>query len=272
MTNTKKQLAGDVAIVTGAGSGFGRAIALALAGAGAAVAVMGRRAAPIEAVAKEINETGGRAIAVTCDVVQRAQVEAAVRTTEQQLGAVSILVNNAGLASPYGPIGFADPDVWWSAHAVHVRGPLLFMSALIPGMRERGRGRIINVASRGGTRIEPHLSAYAVGKATEIRLTEHVDAENREYGVRAFAIQPGDAVTDLAHSTLSDPDAQRWVPGMLKVLEEWLANAPDPQPVLNRCGEFCVDLASGRLDALAGRYLDPEFDIEAMLAEAQQEN
>jgi NAD(P)-dependent dehydrogenase (short-subunit alcohol dehydrogenase family) len=125
---------------------------------------------------------------------------------------VSILVNNAGLAGPFGPIGVVDPDAWWRAQGVHVRGALLFMHMVLPAMREQGMGCIVNIASRGGLMVGPNLSAYCVAKATVIRLTEHVDAEAKGDGVRAFVVQPGTILTDMARipSTTLRPEA---IPG-----------------------------------------------------------
>jgi len=149
-----------VAVVTGGGRGLGRAIALQLARAGARVAVVSRTLAQLEGVVGEITANGGKAIAVVADVSNRDEVEAGVRETQQLLGPVSIMVNNAGLAGPFGPIGIVDPDDWWRAQGVHVRGTLLFMHSVLPSMREQSSGCIVNIASKGGILVGPNLSAY----------------------------------------------------------------------------------------------------------------
>lgn len=261
-------LTGQVALVTGAGRGFGRAIAERLAEAGAAVALVARTAEQLQEVAAAITARGGRALALVADVTERADVERAVRATVEQLGPVDLLVNNAGLGGPYGPIGAVDPDAWWRAQAAHVRGPLLFMSEVIPAMAARGGGRIVNVASLGAFQVTPHLSAYGVGKAAQVRLTEHVAAEGRDHGIVAFAIEPGTVFTDMAESTIVDPDAQRWVPGAVAFLQDLKAAEEDPGPGLARCAAFVAALASGRYDPLSGRYLDAEDDLDELLAEA----
>jgi NAD(P)-dependent dehydrogenase (short-subunit alcohol dehydrogenase family) len=260
-----KILARDVAIVTGAGRGFGKAIARRLAAEGAAVALVSRSPAQLEAVAAQIAAQGGHALALQGDVTDRNDVERVVRLTEERAGPITLLINNAGVAGPFGPIGVVDPDEWWSAQAVHVRGPLLFSSAVLPGMRERRRGRIINIASLGGNQVTPHLSAYGIGKNTEIRLTQHVAAENKEFGVAAFAIEPGTTITELAEGTIASPDAQRWLPGMVESLTRLKREQPDSTAVFARCEQMCVDLASGRYDALSGRYLEPTDDFDALL-------
>ena len=113
-------LAGEVALVTGGGRGFGRAIAMQLAEAGAAVGVIARSRDQIDEVAAAIESAGGRALAVPCDVTDRAQVADAVAAVSRRFGPVTFLVNNAGIAGPYGPIAETDPDAWWHAQKIHL--------------------------------------------------------------------------------------------------------------------------------------------------------
>lgn len=262
-------LQGEVALVTGAGRGFGRAIAERLAAEGAAVALVARSKAQLDDAADEIRTAGGRALAVSADVVDPEAVRRAVAATREAFGDVTVLVNNAGVAAPYGPVGDVDAELWWRALAVHLRGPMLFMSEIIPGMAARGRGRIINVASLGAYQIDPYLSAYGVGKAAEVRLTEFVAAERRGQGIAAFAIEPGTVFTDLAESTIADPEAQRWLPGAVAFLKALGDSKPDPKPGLARCADLVARLASGRYDALSGRYIDAEDDLDEILREAE---
>lgn len=258
------ELEGEVALVTGGGRGFGKAIAQAFAAAGARVTVTARSTRQLDGTVREIKAEGGQAFAVPGDVTNRKDVERVIHAAHNHFGPTTLLVNNAGLAGPFGPIGTVDPDDWWAAHAVHVRGPLLYISGVLPQMIRKGAGRIINVASLGGTRTEPNLSAYCVGKATEIRLTEQVAQEAKPHGVSAFAIEPGTVYTDMAEATISDPAAQRWLPGMISFLQQVKAQN-DPAPGLARCARMCMDLASGRYDALTGRYLTPEDDFDELL-------
>ena len=249
-------LDGRTALVTGGGRGLGGGIAEHLARAGARVSLVARTRSQLETVAAAIDSEGGRALPIVADVTARSAVEAAVAETERELGPISILVNNAGLARPYGPVGHVDPDAWWRSHEIHVRGTLLFMSTVLPGMRARGAGRIVNIASKGGIMIAPNLSSYCVAKATVIRLTEHVDAEARADGVRAFVVQPGTIVTDMARDSIADPEARRWAPFLIEELERVIEQ--DPAPALARLGAQIVELAAGRYDECAGTYLDLE--------------
>lgn len=262
------ELAGQVALVTGGGRGFGKAIAKAFAAAGAAVTVTARSTKQLDTTVAEIKAAGGKALAVPGDVTHRKDVERVVATVHRHFGATTLLVNNAGLASPFGPIGTIDPDEWWASQAVHVFGPFLFISRVLPDMIAKRAGRIINVASLGGTRVEPNLSAYCIGKASEIRLTEQVAAEVRQYGISAFAIEPGTVYTDMAEATISDASAQRYLPGMVAVLKQ-IKEQNDPAAGLARCAKMCLALASGRYDALSGRYLTPEDDFDALVRQKQ---
>lgn len=262
------ELAGHVAIVTGAGRGFGKAIAKAFAAAGAVVTVTSRTAKQIEETAAEIHGTGGHAFAVTGDVTDRKDVERVVAAARAKFGPATLLVNNAGQAGPFGPIGTVDPDKWWQAQAVHVFGPFLYMTNVLPDMIKAKKGRVINIASLGGTRVEPYLSAYCMGKASEIRLTEQVAVEVKQHGISTFAIEPGTVYTEMAESTINDPDAQRWVPGMLEVLKKVRADE-DPAKGFARAAAMCVRLASGRYDGLTGKYLTPEDDFDALLKQAK---
>jgi NAD(P)-dependent dehydrogenase (short-subunit alcohol dehydrogenase family) len=249
-------LADRVALVTGGGLGLGRGIALELARAGARVAVLSRTRAQLDQVVAQIEAAGGSALALVADVTDRAAVEAAVAQAGRSLGPVSILVNNAGRALPYGPIGVVDPDEWWRSHSIHVRGTLLCASAVLPGMRARRCGCIVNIASKGGIVVAPHLSSYCVAKATVIRLTEHIDAEAKADGVRAFVVQPGTISTDMGRESISNPEARKWVPFLVQELEKVVDT--DPTRELERLGGQVVALATGRHDALAGAYLDLE--------------
>jgi NAD(P)-dependent dehydrogenase (short-subunit alcohol dehydrogenase family) len=258
-------LTGQSALVTGAGRGIGRAIALRLAAEGAKVTLAARSIDQIEAVAAEIRAGGGQAAAIAADVTDHIAVANAVAAANR-FGRVSILVNNAGLPGPYGPIGIADPLEWWASQQVHVLGPLLFMSAVLPGMRARAGGRIINIVSRAALEPVPHLSAYAVGKCTALRLTEHVDLENKQHGVRAFALHPGTIITDMARDTLGSLEAQRWIAGGIEFLKS--RSPQDSDADLARCRDVVVALAAGRYDTLGGRYLSIDWDLDTKANES----
>jgi NAD(P)-dependent dehydrogenase (short-subunit alcohol dehydrogenase family) len=253
-----------VALVTGAGRGFGKAIAMRLAQAGYAVTLMARTQAEIAAAAAEITASKGRALAVAADVTDAKAVNRAVEETERQLGPLSLFINNAGVPGPFGPLWTVDPDEWWASQEVHIRAPVLFLRAILPGMTQRRSGRIILVSALASRMAAAHLSAYCVGKIAQTRLVEEVALEAGPHGIAAFAIDPGFVFTKLAHDTMSSPEAQRWLPGMVARLR---ARQDDPKAPaeLERCAQRCCDLASGRYDALSGRYMEMSDDLDELL-------
>ena len=261
-------LEGQVAIVTGAGRGFGKSIAARLASEGASVALVSRSRDQLDLAVAEITDAGGKAVAVTADVTSREDVAKAVMAAESQLGPITLLVNNAGVPGPFGPLSEIDPDRWWAAQAVHIKAPVLFLNEILPGMIARRSGRIILVSALAARMAAAYMSAYCTGKIAQSRLVEEVAVENKDHGLCAFAIDPGFVFTNLANETMHDPAAQRWLPGMVERLKQ-VSDNPNASGDLERCAQRCVDLASGRYDGLSGRYLELPDDLDAMLKGAR---
>ena len=257
------RLDGQIALVTGAGRGIGRAIALTLSEAGAAVAVCARSEDEVTDVAREITDREGRALAVRCDVLHRHEVEDMVAQVEAAIGPVDLLVNNAGQFGPVGPIAATDPDEWWQALEVNLRGPLYCARAVLPGMLARGRGRIVNVSSGAGFAAIPMLSAYAVSKAALYRLSENLAAETSGHGVKVFAINPGLVRTAISEWALScgEPSIERWFKDAFASQEDVSA---EPAATLVLC------LASGAADVLSGRYLVAAEEVAQLVARADE--
>jgi NAD(P)-dependent dehydrogenase (short-subunit alcohol dehydrogenase family) len=264
-----KELQGQVAIVTGAGRGFGKAIAKRLAAEGAAVAVTSRTKAQLDEVCAEIKADGGRALPVAADVTNRDDVARVVNEARGQLGDISLLISNAGVPGPFGPIWQIDPEVWWRSQAVHIRAPMLFLREVLPSMIERGAGRVIIVSAIASRLVAPYLSAYCVGKIAQTRIVEELAAETKGRGVSAFAIDPGFVFTGIAAETMNSPDAQRWLPQMVERLRARKAE-PGSDADLVRCAQRCVDLASGRYDALSGKYMELTDDLDGMVRSANR--
>jgi NAD(P)-dependent dehydrogenase (short-subunit alcohol dehydrogenase family) len=258
-------LDGQVALVTGAGRGFGRAIAERFAAEGAPVALLARSLAQIDEVANAIRSAGGQAIGVRCDVTDAGSVAHAVAKTAELLGPVDLLVNNAGIPGPFGPIWQVDPDEWWRAQAVHIRAPMLFMHHVLPGMIERGRGRVICVSAIASRLVAPNLSAYCTGKIAQNRLVAEAAAELAGTNVAVFAIDPGFAATQLARDTAADPEARKYFQPLIERIES-VPHEYGTDPDLARCAQRCVDLASGKYDALSGGYFELPDDLDAELA------
>jgi NAD(P)-dependent dehydrogenase (short-subunit alcohol dehydrogenase family) len=190
------ELNGQVAIVTGGGSGIGQGVALALAREGAKVVVCGRRADALERTTAAIQDTGGDALAVQADVSQVEDVERLVSRTLEAHGRVDILVNNAGI-SGFSPIHEHDVETWDRVMAVNLRGPFLTARAVLPLMREQGDGHIVMISSESGLEHYPGNGAYGVSKHALNALSEYIQRENQELGVRVDAVCPGMVITEM---------------------------------------------------------------------------
>jgi NAD(P)-dependent dehydrogenase (short-subunit alcohol dehydrogenase family) len=258
-------LTGQVAIVTGGGRGIGRAIARGLAAAGASIAVVARSLDQVAESVEDIVKMGGRAAAVPADVSEPEAVGRTVREVERALGPVDLLINNAGLSGPFGPIAETEPGDWWRCQEVNLRGPLLCTRAVLPGMIARRRGRIINIASGAGTIAIPYLSAYVVSKTALIRLTEVLAAEVAAHGVRVFAIEPGTVRTAMADYALESEAGRRWLPWFQDIFEQRRDVPPED------AAQLVSLLASGRADTLSGRFFTVADDVIGIVQQAEKE-
>jgi 3-oxoacyl-[acyl-carrier protein] reductase len=191
------QLRDSVAIVTGAGRGIGRAVALALAGEGVHVALMGLTASHLLAVEKEVNALGVRSALLPGDVSDEGSVSRCVAAAEQQLGPIDILVNNAGVYT-HGPVDRIDTLVFDHTIAVNLRGPFLMSRAILPGMKSRRRGHVVNVASTAARRGFAGGAAYCASKFGLAGLSEAMLHDVRGHDVRVTCILPSTVATDMA--------------------------------------------------------------------------
>ena len=248
-----------VAVVTGGGRGIGRAVAQALAAAGARVAVMARSHAEIEETAALIKQAGGIAQAFRADVTVPAAVKGAMDAIARALGPVDVLVNNAGVVKPFGPFWETDLEEWWHGMEVNLHGPLQCTLAVLPGMVAGRGGRIINVASNAGTMPTPYYTSYVTSKTALIRFTECLALETKAYGVAVFAISPGTVRTAMSGYSLNSPEGQKWLPWFRRIMDEKF-DVPAERPA-----KLVLDLASGRADALSGRYLSIYDDLDDMV-------
>jgi 3-oxoacyl-[acyl-carrier protein] reductase len=241
------------ALVTGANRGLGRELALGLARSGIAVGLLGRSQPGLSAVADEIAASGGRAAVGTADVRDLAAVHAVVVAVQEQLGAVDLLVNGAGVIDPVEvPAWQADPGDWWDVVETDLRGPFHLVRAVVPGMIERGGGRVINLSSGAGANDREIYSAYCAAKAGLFRLTGNLHLAGYQQGLRAFEVSPGTVRTDMTASMPMHADRTDWAE------PEWLV-------------DLVLGVALGQLDAWSGCFLRSGVDTVESLRKAAQD-
>jgi 3-oxoacyl-[acyl-carrier protein] reductase len=253
-------LSGRVALVTGGSRGLGRADALTLARAGAdvvvadllveselsvetdrygALATVARQQGMVhtEETVEEIRGLGRRALAVRCDVTERAQVDAAVARTVEELGSVDILVNNAGTLDHAAQFHHQSPELWERDLRVNLTGAFNCAQAVWPHMRERAFGRIVNMSSVAGTLGGFGQASYSTTKAGLLGLTRTLAMEGARHGITCNAIVPGVIGTEafrMANAEMNERIVARTA----------LRRPGEPQEIANAIAFLCSDLAA----------------------------
>ncbi len=191
---TQIDLSGQVAVVTGGAQGIGLAVAQALTKAGVKTALWDMDGPLAEKAASEL---GGDAAGFATDVTDEAAIAAALADTEKTLGPVSILVNSAGIAGPNATVADYDPAQWRQVIDINLNGTFYVNKALVPGMVERGYGRICNIASIAGKEGNPNASAYSASKAAVIALTKSLGKELADLDIAVNCVTPAAAKTRI---------------------------------------------------------------------------
>jgi NAD(P)-dependent dehydrogenase (short-subunit alcohol dehydrogenase family) len=190
-------LAGRSVIITGASRGIGAAAAEAMAAEGAALLLLARSAEGITQVATRLRKGGAQAEAMTCDVAEFSQVQAAVARAREAFGRIDALVNNAGVIEPIAPPASADPRAWSQGVDINLKGVFNGMRAVLPEMRAQGGGTIVNLSSGAAHNPLEGWSHYCAAKAATHMLTRCTHLENRGRGIRVFSLSPGTVATDM---------------------------------------------------------------------------
>jgi NAD(P)-dependent dehydrogenase (short-subunit alcohol dehydrogenase family) len=239
--------------VTGAGRGLGRTIAMTLAARGLAVAAVSRTAAEVEETATLITEAGGRGIAVSADLTVWGRVQSAMDRVRDELGAIDLLVNNAGACQAIGPSWEVDVELWWGDVSSNLLTTYLCARAVLPAMTERRFGSIVNLGSESGVE-EPAvtsnaapagthpmaMTAYGSAKAAVHQFTNQLAREVGPLGVTVVAIRPGPvrtAMTDAIAAQLGVP-ADSWLP--------WVDEGQGAAELVWRVGQGAAAQSNGR--------------------------
>jgi len=205
------RLLGKTAFITGGGTGIGRAIALAFAREGARVAIAGRRTTPLEVVMSNIASMGGNALAVGCDVTNRASVESALEQTAEHFSGINVIVNNAGAVVVADAAGTSDKD-WDTLIAVNLTGTFYVSRAALPLLIRSGGGSIVNVGSVLGIVARRDRAAYCAAKAGVTGLTKAMALDHAHQKIRVNCICPSIVETELGLASIAnsaDPEGER---------------------------------------------------------------
>jgi NAD(P)-dependent dehydrogenase (short-subunit alcohol dehydrogenase family) len=202
-----KLLKGKVAIITGASSGIGKAAAMLFAASGASLVLVARRQERLDAVAEEIKDQGGRAVAIAGDVTDEHTHAEAVTAACTTFGGLHIALNNAGLVGAMAPLAEIEPRQWSEVLAVNLTAAFLGARSQIPAMLEYGGGALVFTGSFVGNSVGlPGMGAYGAAKAGLLGLVRGITADYAANGIRANVLLPGGTVTDMA----GDASQREW--------------------------------------------------------------
>jgi NAD(P)-dependent dehydrogenase (short-subunit alcohol dehydrogenase family) len=266
----QRPLENKTAIVTGANQGLGLEIARKYVAAGASVALCSRdskRLRQAEAELVALLGHGQRIVAVSADVSKPGDVQALVGRAVAECGQIDILVNNAGVYGPKGSIESIDWQEWVRAIEINLLGSVLMCRAVLPGMKQRRAGKIVQLSGGGATNPLPNLSAYAASKAAIVRFVETLAEEVKQYNIDVNAIAPGALNTRMLAEVL---DA-----GPEKVgkafYERALKQAHDGGTPLSKGADLAVFLASPASDGITGKLISAVWDPWQALSEHKDE-
>ncbi len=204
-----QSIKGKTAIITGGGRGIGRAIAIALANEGVNVGLIGLNQENLDKVSVELQDANVKVATASADVTDLVAIEQATEKLKNELGAIDILINNAGTGK-FGGFMELSPEEWKNIVDVNLMGVYNATRAVLPGMIEQSSGDIINISSTAGQKGAPVTSAYRYSKFAVMVLTESLALEVRKHNIRVTAMTPSTVVTDLAHeSNLITGDAEK---------------------------------------------------------------
>jgi 3-oxoacyl-[acyl-carrier protein] reductase len=259
MSNQLQPLAARSAIITGANRGLGFEIARAFVVAGASVMLCARDADQLEIAGRVLQGLARDGQVVgwqPADVTDQLQIEALVKRSIHELGGLHILVNNAGVYGPFGPIEEANWEEWVHAVEINLFGSVIPIRAVLPHFKGQRHGKIIQLSGGGAAKPLPRISAYAASKAAIVRFAETIAVECKDLGIDINSIAPGALNTRMLDDVLAA--------GAEKVGEQFYAAAINQKQQggapLTRGAELTVFLASRASDGITGRLIAALWD------------
>lgn len=246
-------LKNKVVIITGGGSGIGRALALTFAEKGARVACLGRRPENLHATVGEIEKSGGSGLAVPVDITDEKQVQQAVATINEKLGAIDVLFNNAGSFASIGAAFEIDRSLWWQDVTVNIKGVMLMMREVLPQMMERDSGVIINM--NGGRPVGG--SGYAAGKAGMMELTRVASLELQELNSNVIILGagPGLVQTEMTQLQADSAAGRRWIPSTKESIDAGTTRSPFD------IAHKTIEVLNAAKPQWSGKYFGPDTDL-----------
>lgn len=218
-------LSSETVLITGASRGLGRAVAEALAGAGANLVLCARGEEDLRSTASALEQEGAKLEVGAADVSDEAAVAALVARATERFGPITTLVNNASILGPRVPLGEHGLNEWRQVLEVNLTGVLIPIQAVLPGMREAGRGSIINVSSGVGNVARERWGAYAISKWGVEALSRNLALEEEAAGIRVNIVDPGRLRTDMRRAAYPEEDPMKPAPPEAAVpVFLWLAS------------------------------------------------
>jgi NAD(P)-dependent dehydrogenase (short-subunit alcohol dehydrogenase family) len=262
------KLQGKRAVITGASRGLGRAVARAFLREGASVLLCARNSVALDETRRELDETAaGRVFAVAADITNQTEVDALPADALLQLGGVDILVANAGLQGPKGPLEDNDWKKWVETVNVNLLGTVYCCRAFLPLLRSADRGKILILSGGGATKPMPFFSAYSASKAGVVRFGETLAEELKPEGIDVNMIAPGALNTGMLDEVLEA--------GAAKVGEATyraaLKQRDNGGASMDRAADLCVHLSSRDCDGITGRLISAPWDPWERLADYREE-
>jgi len=247
-------LEGKVAVVTGAGRGIGRSIAAQLAVEGANLALIARTDAELKSAQREFKTYGIDVLINQGDVSNENDIKRFIDETLGHYGRIDVLVNNAGVLGPIGPLEDNDVNLWLYAMKVNLFGVFLACRYVLPGMKKRRQGKIINISGAGAPAPYPRFSAYSSSKTGVLGLTQTLAEETREFNIQVNAVAPGISDTRMQDEILSAGPLAGTAYQKAKEVKE--KGGVD----LSHVADLVVYLASEESDGMTGKLLSAKWD------------